>query len=601
MKRARYYLRRALTDPDWLLQALKTAGRVWLEQGNLGILALLAPGAFSPRLYRNWLQRYPAPAACTVVKLRFSLLLAVEDDALHHVGWAITSVRQQTYRDWELLIAFPSTRSSVSRAELAGMAGNDTRIKLLDTVGRTLAEQWDHLMLHVGGSHVLPMTARFSLHPTLLAHLTEAFADPSRQCVFWDTDRLDNGQRHSPFFRPEWNLTLARAYPAYIDIMALTRTLLTEMKGFSTEAGVACQYDLVLRIAEQLTERQFHRISLVLSHRHEGYPVVEAGTPHQYCLQAHMRRCGIDAQVEPVAGGGMQIRFALPASPPRVAIIMPTRDGGLYLHKAVTSVLSKTRYPDFTLYIIDNGSCDPVTLAQLEVYARDPRCQIIRDPRPFNFSALNNHAIAQTGAALVCLLNDDVEVITPEWLADMAAAALQPDIGAVGARLWYPDGCLQHGGVILGYGGGAGHALKFHRRPAASHLDPSALIREFSAVTAACLVAKRAHFDAVGGLDEVNFPVNFNDVDFCLKLRELGYRNLYIPTAELWHHESVSRGPDHIPARRARFANEVATLQARWAAWIANDPAYNPNLSIRREDYSLAWPPRRPVLEKSRR
>jgi GT2 family glycosyltransferase len=267
----------------------------------------------------------------------------------------------------------------------------------------------------------------------------------------------------------------------------------------------------------------------------------------------------------------------------------------------VSSVLTKTRYPDFTLYIIDNGSCDPVTLAQLEVYARDPRCQIIRDPRPFNFSALNNHAIAHTGAALVCLLNDDVEVITPEWLADMAAAALQPDIGAVGARLWYPDGCLQHGGVILGYGGGAGHALKFHRRLAASHLDPSALIREFSAVTAACLVVRRAHFDAVGGLDEVNFPVNFNDVDFCLKLRELGYRNLYVPTAELWHHESASRGPDHIPARQARFANEVATLQERWAAWIANDPAYNPNLSIQREDCSLAWPPRRPVLEKSRR
>jgi GT2 family glycosyltransferase len=591
MKRARYYLRRALTDPVWLLQAIKTAYRLWREQGNLVVLAYLAPNRFSDSLYHRWLKRYPIPAAKIVGKQKFSLLLAVEDSSQALVGRTIASIRRQTCLDWELLIACPDSPATL-RAAMANMAGKDTRTRFFD-IGGTIVEQWNQLMTYAAGSHVVPLSPRFCLHPELLAHLTEAFANPALQCVFWDTDQIDERQqRYNPYFRPQWNLTLARAYPPYVEIIAISRTLLLELQGFDTACGAACGYDLLLRTAERLDERQYHRIPLVLSHQQARRIAAATDAQYEFCLQAHLRRCGIDAQLNPMAGGALQIRFALPANPPSVAIIMSTRDGGSYLHKAVTSVLRLTDYPSFTLHIIDNDSCDPATLAQLETYAREPRCRIVRDPRPFNFSALNNNAIAKTTDTLVCLLNDDIEVISPNWLTDLAAAALQPGIGAVGARLWYPDGSLQHGGVILGYGGGAGHALKFHRRPAKTDFDPAALMREFSAVTAACLVTRRSNVDAVGGLDEHNFQVNFNDVDFCLKLRELGYRILYIPTAELWHHESASRGADLHPTQAKSYSGEVAMLRTRWAKWIADDPAYNPNLSLRREDYSLAWPPR---------
>lgn len=600
MKRARYYLRRALTDPVWLLQAIRTAYRLWREQGNLGILAHLAPNRFSGRLYRRWLKRYPIPAARITGKQTFSLLLAIEDSSQELIDRTIASISGQTCPEWELLIACPDSPATL-RAAMACMAGKDARTRVF-TIAGTIAEQWNQLMAHAAGTHVVPLSPRFCLHPELLAHLTEAFANPALQCVFWDTDQIDERQRrHDPCFRPQWNLTLARAYPPYAEIVAIGRSLLLELSGFATGCGAACGYDLLLRAAEHLDERQFHRIPLVLSHRQASRSAAATDAQYESCLQAHLHRCGIDAQLSPMAGGALQIRFALPAIPPGVAIIMPTRDGGDHLHKAVTSVLKLTDYPSFTLHIIDNDSRDPATLAQLEAYAEDPRCNIIRDPRPFNFSALNNSAIAKIHDPLVCLLNDDIEVISPNWLTDMAAAALQPGIGAAGARLWYPDGSLQHGGVILGYGGGAGHARKFHRRPAKTDFDPAALMREFSAVTAACLVTRRSHVDAAGGLDEQNFPVNFNDVDFCLKLRELGYRILYVPTAELRHHESASRGADKHPAQAKRYAGEIAMLQTRWANWIADDPAYNPNLSLRREDYSLAWPPRRAQGPQGRR
>jgi GT2 family glycosyltransferase len=591
MKGVRYYLRRVVSDPACLIQALKNIHRRWLEQGIPGVLALLAPDRFSAGLYRRWLRRYPMPPARVAAGPRFTLLLAIEPDTLEHIDRTLASIHAQSITGWELLIACPS-RFAAAHAALVAMSEQDARLVLRSEEDDSAGGQWNRLLPHAGGSHVVPLTPGYCLHPELLAHLTAAFTDPDRQCVFWDTDRLDSAQRrHSPYFRPAWNLSLARACPAYVEIMAVSKTRLQELQGFSDAGSAASQYDLLLRIAERLTPAQFHRLPRVLSHRQTAPADADSVAALQSVLQAHFRRCAINARVTPV-GRAMEIRFTLPDPPPPVAIVMPTRDGGRRLHRAVISVLNMTDYPDFMLYVIDNGSREPETLAQLAEYAAHPRCRVLRDPRPFNFSALNNRAVAQVDAPLVCLLNDDVEVIAPGWLADMAAAAVQPDIGAVGARLWYPDGALQHAGVILGYGGGAGHAYKARRRPAAGEFDPSALMREFSAVTAACLVAKRALFEEVGGFDERHFPVNFNDVDFCLKLRKRGYRNLYVPTAELWHRESATRGSDVTPAQRARFAGEVAMLRTRWAGWIADDPAYNPNLTLRREDFSLAWPPR---------
>jgi len=216
----------------------------------------------------------------------------------------------------------------------------------------------------------------------------------------------------------------------------------------------------------------------------------------------------------------------------------------------------------------------------------------LRDDRPFNYSALNNRAVQLARGELVGLINNDINVISPEWLTEMVSIALQPGVGAVGARLWYPDNTLQHGGVILGVGGVAGHSHKYFPKGHLGYFGRTILQQSFSAVTAACLVVRRSIFLEVGGFEEENLKIAFGDVDFCLRVREAGYRNVWTPYAELYHHESATRGYEDTPEKQARFVGEVRYMQDRWGRLLLNDPAYSPNLTLDREDFSLAWPPR---------
>ena len=240
--------------------------------------------------------------------------------------------------------------------------------------------------------------------------------------------------------------------------------------------------------------------------------------------------------------------------------------------------------------MVDNGSDEPSTLQFLADLEQQGRIQVFRDPSPFNYSALNNRAVQKTSGALVCLLNNDIEVIDPGWLEEMVVQVLRPGVGAVGAKLLYPDRTIQHGGVVLGIGGVAGHA--HHRIPEdhPSYFYRAQLTQEMAAVTAACLLVRRSHYEAVGGLNEEQLKVAFNDVDFCLKLLELGLHNIYAPAARLIHHESVSRGDDLSGAKAERFATEVAWMKQQWSDQLFHDPAYNPNLSLNYNPFSLNSP-----------
>ncbi|RYE70827.1 MAG: glycosyltransferase, partial [Oxalobacteraceae bacterium] len=216
---------------------------------------------------------------------------------------------------------------------------------------------------------------------------------------------------------------------------------------------------------------------------------------------------------------------------------------------------------------------------------------VMRDDGEFNYSALNNAAVLRAKGEYVGLINNDIEVITPEWLSDMVAIASQPGVGAVGARLWYSDYTLQHGGVILGIGGVAGHAHKKLPKERRGYFERAALMQSFSAVTAACLVIQKKHYLAVDGLNETNLKVAFNDVDFCIRLRDSGLRNVWTPYAELFHHESATRGDDTHPEKQKRFELEARYMLTRWGDALRHDPAYNLNLTLVHEDFSLAWPP----------
>jgi GT2 family glycosyltransferase len=250
--------------------------------------------------------------------------------------------------------------------------------------------------------------------------------------------------------------------------------------------------------------------------------------------------------------------------------------------------LQRSTYPNLEIIILDNGSTEPAT-AQLFSQLPKDRVRILRDDRPFNFSSLNNHGASLAQGDFLCLMNNDIEVITPDWLEEMIAFAQRPNIGCVGARLWYPSGFLQHGGIILGMGGVAGHAHLNLRRGDPGYCSRAILHQSFSAVTAACLVMRRDLFYQVGGFDEA-LAVAFNDVDLCLRVRQAGFHNVWTPYAEMIHHESASRGYETEPHKQARLQIEANFIQQHWGDILFNDPAYSPNLSLEHHDFSCAFP-----------
>jgi GT2 family glycosyltransferase len=325
----------------------------------------------------------------------------------------------------------------------------------------------------------------------------------------------------------------------------------------------------------------------------------QAGEAKPYALVAgekalneHFARLGVRALASVQPRGYYRVRYALPDELPLVSLIIPTRNGEALVRQCITSIREKTGYPNYEIILVDNGSDDPSALRYFQELGANEGIVIVRDDRPFNYSALNNHAVDMARGEFVALVNNDIEVISPGWLEEMVSLALQPGVGAVGARLLYPDNLLQHGGVILGLGGIAGHSHKHFPRNHPGYFYRAILTQELSAVTAACLLVRKRIYQEVGGLEENKLSVAFNDVDFCIRLRQAGYRNIYAAYAELYHHESVTRGFEDTPEKRARFKAESEYMKATWPAILDADPAYSPNLTRDYEDFSYAWPPR---------
>jgi GT2 family glycosyltransferase len=316
-----------------------------------------------------------------------------------------------------------------------------------------------------------------------------------------------------------------------------------------------------------------------------------AGDAGARAVQEHVLHENPLARVEHLDHGHFRVHWPLPEPAPRVSLVVPTRDRPELLRSCVESLLARTDYPDFELLLVDNGSRDPQALALLDAFAARAGVRVLRDESPFNYSALNNRAAAMATGSVLALVNNDIEVIDAGWLREMVAQALRPGVGAVGAMLLYPDGRIQHAGVVLGLGGIANHAYVGEPADVGGHGGRARVVQSVSAVTAACLVVRRDLYLAVGGLDE-QLAVAFNDIDFCLRLREAGHRNVWTPFARLYHHESATRGSDADGARRERFLGEIALMRERWGALLERDPAYNPNLSLVGRGFEPADPPR---------
>jgi len=519
---------------------------------------------------------------------------------------AIESVRAQLYPAWELCIADDASPSPELGRILAEYAAKDPRIKVtrrainghISAATNTALElatgEYVALMDH---DDVLAERALYEVAAVLDRH-------PSAALIYSDEDKIDNaGRRSEPYFKPDFNYELLLQQNLISHLGVYRRDVLAAAGGLRSGFDGSQDYDLALRVYEQVGPSRIHHIPAVLYHWRQNddqksfseSQLARCADAARRALEEHLERTRQKAFVfsRPDRPGWIGLRRARPAPKPKVSVLMPTRDRADLLERAARGVLEETDYSPLELIIIDNDSVEPETAALFERLCRDPRVRVLRAPGPFNYSRLNNLAAAEATGEVLLLLNNDISVIDREWLYEMVAHAVRPEVGAVGARLLFPHGRLQHGGVVVGNGGPG--PIAAHLCTGASGSDPGSwghleLSRNVTAVTAACLAVRRSVYEEVGGFDEA-VAVAFNDVDFCLKVRARGYDIIWTPYAELHHHESASRGQDVAGAARTRHEEEIRLLRQRWGDRLDSDPFYNPNLDRAHGDYRLAFPP----------
>ncbi|MEA5400724.1 glycosyltransferase family 2 protein [Synechococcus sp. BA-124 BA4] len=426
------------------------------------------------------------------------------------------------------------------------------------------------------------------LAPDALERMSQLLQEvPEAELIYADSDLLSaQGVRHTPNWKPAWNPDLLLTDPHYIRCFWVRADRLKEAELRLCVSGEEpTPYGLLLELSQVCLSEQIWHWPEVLSHHR---PTGRGDDASASMVQRHLERHGLSPVVEARAGGGHRLFWPLQDSPVLVSVIVPTRDRLELLEPCLRSVLALvgTRL-ELELLVVDNGSEETSTLNFLRELETTRRAKVLRCPGPFNYSALNNSAAAVAQGQLLLLLNNDIEARNDGWLEVMAGQALREEIGCVGAQLLYPDGTLQHAGVILGIGGVAGHSHKYQPASEAGHQLRVHLTQNLSAVTGAALMIRRSLFQQLGGLDAEKLHVSYNDLDLCLRARAAGYRNLYCPEAVLVHHESKSRGAPITPEALSQWHKEREVMKQRWGFVLEADPYYHPELSLQEENFSL--------------
>jgi glycosyltransferase involved in cell wall biosynthesis len=601
-------------DPDWYRKthadSVEWEGDIWehyLKYGKkegkginkaFNFITTKVYGEKKRRSYSEWIKKHDELTSATRQDMErkigafsrkplLSVIMPVYNTNPKWLSQAIESVRNQIYPHWELCIADDCSTDQQIRGILEKYARIDPRIKVIfrETNGHIASASNSALAL-ANGDFIALLDHDDKLPEHALYWVAEAInQNPEARLLYSDWDGIDeNGVRHPGYFKPDFNYQLLLAQNCVSQLGLYSRELVCELGGFREGYDGSQDWDLALRVAAAIPHNQIVHIPRILYHWRSNSRSVSR-TSVEKCRQAGHRAVadhlqslgGGSVEAAPGSPGFCRIKFPLPTVLPLVSIIICTRDYEALLRKAVDSINLISTYTNYEIVIIDNCSRDPESVAYLASLSKRPGIRVIRDKSPFNFSRLSNTGVAQSKGEVVCLLNNDIEVITPDWIEEMLSFAIKPDVGAVGARLWYPDGTLQHGGVIIGAGGICNHYHLRLPRGNIGYFGRAVLQQELSAVTGACMMVRRRVFDEVGGLDE-QIAVAYNDIDFCLRLRAAGYRIIWTPFAELTHHESASRGYECDQEKIERFQRETDFMGARWGKTLEQDPFHNPNL-----------------------
>jgi GT2 family glycosyltransferase len=570
------------------------------DLGRLASVPLEAYGDYFRRFYTpaaDTLSRQRAISAAFPFRPLVSVVLPTWNSGTRILEEAIESVRAQTYDRWELIITDDATPGDEFQQFLERHAA-DPRIRCVySDVHSGIAANTNRGIAAARGDYVAFLDHDDQLAPDALFTVVGALQDRRYGLIYSDEDRIEvdaSGElvHHSPFFKPGFDPELLRSMNYICHLAVMRRDVLTACGGLSPGCDGAQDHDLLLRATEHLPADEVRHTPRILYHwrvtdgsvSRTAASAAELQRTMVAVVQRHLDRARLDATAESHADPfgrprafATRIRWRLPTSAPRVSVIIPTRDRLDLLRPCVASVLRHApRYPgELDLVIVDNDSAAPDTATYFSHLAREHSARIIRWSGEFNWSAINNMAAHQASGEVLIFLNNDTVVLAEDWCAEITANALRPDVGAVGGRLLYDDGTLQHAGVVLGVEGVAGHDSVGESPERGGYFGRSHLQRSAAAVTGACLATRRSVFDEVGGFDAIHLKVAFNDVDYCLRLQKAGYRVVYDPHVVLYHFESKSRGYDLSESKLARQRAEAATFRARWRAIVDEDPFYN--------------------------
>ncbi len=535
-------------------------------------------------------------------RVKFSILVPLYNTPLNFLEEMIGSLKWQTYSNWELCLA----DGSDGEHEYVGkycleLAKKDERIKYKKLEeNKGIAENTNECLTIATGDFIGLFDHDDVLHPSVLFEYAKVINEQNADFIYCDemtfTDEEVEGFKcvlcH---YKPDFSPDTLRSYNYICHFTCFSKNLYEIVGAFNGEYDGSQDYDLILRLTEK-AQNIVHIPKLLYFWRSHKLSVASAASAKPYvvdaaerALAAHLERVGLKGTVKQAyAPTTYKIDYEI-IGEPLISIIIPNKDHIDDLDKCINSIYKKSTYNNFEIIVVENNSTEEETFDYYDKIQKqyDNINVVFWKEKVFNYSAINNFGVCFAKGEYILLLNNDIEIITPDWLQEMLMFAQRQDVGAVGAKLYFPDDTIQHAGVIIGIGGVAGHSHKYFDRKDYGYVSRACISQNLSACTAACLLIRKDVFEQVDGLDE-GFAVAFNDIDLCMKIRNAGYLIVFTPYAEFYHYESKSRGIEDSPEKVARFNSEIDRFMGKWGKELeAGDPYYNTNLTLDREDFSL--------------
>ena len=586
--------------------------RYWKSQGGAAlagkIISKVKTASTREIPYQKWITRH-LPGKAELEKQRrtklkynpkISIVVPLYKTPEKYLRRLVESVQEQTYSNWELCLSDGSGADSPVAGILKQLAASDKRIKVIPhDSALQISENTNSAIEAATGDFIAFADHDDELTPHALFECVKALNDhPGTLVVYSDEDKMsmDGHKFFQPHFKPDYNPDLLCTVNYICHLFVVSRKVIDQVGMLRKEFDGAQDYDFIFRCVEAVKDEEIYHVPKILYHWrcHEDSTAenpesktyaFEAG---RRAVQEHYNRIGIQAKVLDGEFLGLYRTEFIRDHDPLISIIIPNKDHIDDLKRCMDSIDQKSTYQNYEYVIVENNSTDPATFEYYKkLEAENEKVHVVYWDGVFNYSAINNYGASFARGEYFLLLNNDTEIINPNCLEELLGYCMRSDVGAVGARLYYEDDTIQHAGVVIGFGGIAGHCFVLQPRGTTGYCHRIICAQDYSAVTAACMMVKRTAFEEVGGLSE-ELQVAFNDIDFCMKLRKAGYLIVYNPYAELYHYESKSRGLEDTPEKVARFNREISVFEKRWPDILRNgDPYYNPNLTLKSQDFSL--------------